>query len=51
VEVVGDDSETVAAATEFSISDDFLFGVDLTLPEPLEVPQITESPSNRDRRS
>lgn len=36
VEVVGDDAEIVSAATEFQISDDFLFGVDLTLPELLE---------------
>lgn len=36
VEVVGDDAQIVSAATEFQISDDFLFGVDLTLPELLE---------------
>lgn len=36
VEVVGDDAEIVSAATEFQISDDFLFGVDLILPELLE---------------
>jgi hypothetical protein len=37
VEAVGDDAETVAAATEFTISDDFLFGIDLTLLEPTEI--------------
>jgi protocatechuate 3,4-dioxygenase beta subunit len=37
VEAVGDDKETVAAATEFTISDDFLFGIDLTLLEPTEI--------------
>jgi hypothetical protein len=37
VEAVGDDAETVAAATEFTISNDFLFGIDLTLPEPAQI--------------
>ena len=32
-----DDQEAVTAVTEFQISDDFLFGIDLTLPEPLEI--------------
>jgi hypothetical protein len=32
--MVGEAAEAVAAETVFTISDDFLFGVDLTLPVP-----------------
>ena len=43
MELVGDDAESVAAETEFTISEDFLFGIDLTLSEPLEMLEKTRA--------